>query len=91
MSDITQNLKLFKYNTLTDGKEVFSIDKAINENLDKIDASTLNHSLTTNCLTEIPQRIKLEKSRFHYNIKNRLSCYCSLWNNRSNKTISYRF
>ena len=61
MSDITQNLKLFKYNTLTDGKEVFSIDKAINENLDKIDASTLNHSLTTNCLTEIPQRIKLEK------------------------------
>ena len=38
MSEQTQNLNLFKYNTKTDGQEVFSIDKALNDNWDKIDA-----------------------------------------------------
>lgn len=38
MSSTTTELKLFKYNTATDGKEVFSIDTAMNANWDKIDA-----------------------------------------------------
>ena len=38
MSSYTTNLQLFKYNTATDGKQVFSIDDAMNDNWDKIDA-----------------------------------------------------
>lgn len=38
MSTTTSELKLFKYNTATDGKQVFSIDTAMNDNWDKIDA-----------------------------------------------------
>ena len=38
MSSTTTELKLFKYDTSTDGKEVFSIDTAMNANWDKIDA-----------------------------------------------------
>ena len=38
MSELTPNLKLFKYDTLIDGKEVFSIDRAMNDNWDKIDS-----------------------------------------------------
>lgn len=38
MAEQTNDLKLFKYNTATDGKEVFSIEKSMNENWDKIDA-----------------------------------------------------
>lgn len=37
MSELTPNLKLFKYDTLIDGKEVFSIDKAMNDNWDIVD------------------------------------------------------
>ena len=60
MSEKTKNLGLFKYDTTTDGKQVFSIDKGMNDNWDKIDANTLNHNQITNCLLEVPQRIKLE-------------------------------
>lgn len=35
----TDNLNLFKYETEKDGKEVFSIDKCLNDNWDKIDAA----------------------------------------------------
>ena len=38
MPEYTDNLKLFKYNTATDGKEVFSINASMNDNWDKIDA-----------------------------------------------------
>ena len=38
MSSYTTNLQLFKYNTATDGKQVFSINDAMNDNWDKIDA-----------------------------------------------------
>lgn len=38
MSTTTTTLQLFKYNTETDGKQVFSIDEAMNDNWDKIDA-----------------------------------------------------
>ena len=41
MSELTPNLKLFKYDTLIDGKEVFSIDRAMNDNWDKIDSGTV--------------------------------------------------
>ena len=37
MSSKTKNLGLFKYDTKTDGKQVFSIDQALNENWDIID------------------------------------------------------
>lgn len=39
MSKITENLALFVYDTQTDGKEKFNIDKALNENFEKIDSS----------------------------------------------------
>jgi len=38
MSSTTSDLGLFKYDTSTDGKEVFSIDTSMNDNWDKIDA-----------------------------------------------------
>lgn len=38
MSSSTTNLQLFKYDTSTDGKEVFSINSALNANWDKIDS-----------------------------------------------------
>lgn len=39
MSKTTENLELFKYDTQTDGKQKFNINKALNENFDKIDAA----------------------------------------------------
>ncbi len=38
MTISTDNLDLFKYDTESDGKQVFSIDSALNENWDKLDA-----------------------------------------------------
>ena len=38
MSELTPNLKLFKYNTETDAKQPFSINDCMNANWDKIDA-----------------------------------------------------
>ena len=38
MSGTTANLKLFKYNTSTDGKQKFNIDSALNNNWDILDA-----------------------------------------------------
>lgn len=57
MSSKTKNLGLFKYDTTTDGKQVFSIDKSMNANWDTIDSNTLAHRHVTNCILEIPQRI----------------------------------
>ena len=37
MSEYTKNLSLFKYNTVEDADELFSINKALNDNWDKID------------------------------------------------------
>ena len=37
MSEYTPNLNLFKYNTSTDGKEIFSITQALNRNWDILD------------------------------------------------------
>lgn len=37
MSEYTPNLNLFKYNPTTDGKEVFSIEQALNHNWDILD------------------------------------------------------
>ena len=39
MSSTTTNLGLFKYDVTTDGKEVFSIQSALNDNWDKIDSA----------------------------------------------------
>ena len=44
MSTYTENLNLFKYDTSTDGQEVFSIDTAMNANWDKIDTSVVKKS-----------------------------------------------
>ena len=61
MPEYTDNLKLFKYNTATDGKEVFSINEAMNYNWDILDKQpgTLKTNQITNCLTEVPQRINV--------------------------------
>lgn len=37
MSEETQTLRLFKYNTMTDGNQLFSINTSLNDNWDKID------------------------------------------------------
>lgn len=58
MSELTPNLKLFKYNTETDAKQPFSINDCMNANWDKIDASLRINDKLTNCLLEVPQRIK---------------------------------
>ena len=49
MSTLTKYLKLFKWNTKTDGSEKFDIDKSMNDNWDKIDedAEQANTRLTT--------------------------------------------
>ena len=39
MSSLTDYLELFMYNTNTDGKEVFSIDQAMNANWNKLDST----------------------------------------------------
>ena len=39
----TSNLNLFKYDTITDQKQVFSIDTALNENWDKIDSKVVKN------------------------------------------------
>ena len=62
MPEYTDNLKLFKYNTATDGKEVFSINEAMNYNWDILDKQpgTLKTNQITNCLLEVPQRVNVE-------------------------------
>ena len=62
MPEYTDNLKLFKYNTATDGKEVFSINEAMNHNWDILDKQpgTLKTNQITNCLLEVPQRVNVE-------------------------------
>lgn len=40
MPSTTSNLKLYKYNSTTDGNNTFNIDVALNENWDKIDADS---------------------------------------------------
>lgn len=47
MSSTTPNLNLFKYDTATDGKEVFSIETALNDNWDLIDTA-VNGKVSTN-------------------------------------------
>ncbi len=37
MSTQTTNLKLFKYDPLTDGSQTFNVDTALNDNWDKVD------------------------------------------------------
>lgn len=41
MSSLTDFLKLFKWDTKTDGSQKFNIDKALNENIDKIEANAV--------------------------------------------------
>lgn len=49
MSSLTNFLKLFKWDTKTDGSQKFNIDKALNENIDKIEANakSVNDILAT--------------------------------------------
>lgn len=44
MAGYTEFLKLFKYDPTTDGNNVFSINQALNENWDKLDAAVENMS-----------------------------------------------
>lgn len=43
MSSFTNFLNLFKWNSVEDGEEEFDIDKALNDNWDKIDAKLETH------------------------------------------------
>ena len=43
MSSFTNFLNLFKWNAIEDGEEEFNIDKALNENWDKIDTKLETH------------------------------------------------
>ena len=45
MSEETKNLGLFKYNTSTDGTLAFNIDRALNDNWDILDKSSINSFL----------------------------------------------
>ena len=47
MSTTTDHLGLFKYDPSTDGSQTFNIQKALNENWDKVDAFSAD-SLTMN-------------------------------------------
>ena len=51
MSKYTDFFNLFKWDTVSDSEEEFDIDKALNENWDKIDTKTKQH------ITEINQKI----------------------------------
>ena len=73
MSSYTTNLQLFKYNTATDGKQVFSIDDAMNDNWDKIDAfakaikdlsnlSSVGEKRFTNINNELSQKLEAQVS-----------------------------
>ena len=73
MSSYTTNLRLFKYNTATDGKQVFSIDDAMNDNWDKIDAfakaikdlsnlSSVGEKRFTNINNELSQKLEAQVS-----------------------------
>ena len=46
MSILTDVLKLFKYNTTTDGEQTFNMDTGLNENWDKIDNFAKNVQLS---------------------------------------------
>lgn len=58
MSSLTNFLKLFKWDTKTDGSQKFNIDKALNENWDKIEenASNVNTALATKSDKKYAQR-----------------------------------
>ena len=55
MSSSTDFLKLFKWNTSTDGSQKFNIDKALNENWDKVEtnAKAVDDTLKTKADTTI--------------------------------------
>lgn len=58
MPNYTKNLNLFKYDPSTDGSMPFDVQKALNDNFDKIDSNSIGMGNMTNCILEIPQRIK---------------------------------
>ena len=60
MSTTTDNLGLFKYDTVLDSNVPFNIDTALNANWDILDQNVLTKIQISNCITEIPQNIKLE-------------------------------
>lgn len=60
MSTYTENLNLFKYDTSIDGKQVFSIDKSMNENWDKIDSQVTKIDTFNDAINEL-KNTKLDK------------------------------
>lgn len=60
MSTYTENLNLFKYDTSIDGKQVFSIDQAMNENWDKIDSQVTKIDTFNDAINEL-KNTKLDK------------------------------
>ena len=78
MTDETKNLKLFKYNTRTDRKEKFSVDDALNDNWDKVDAAVnANKESIAEVKEEVagiisPPPIEFESGKFLSNDGNKL-------------------
>lgn len=52
MSSYTNYLNLFKWDPTTDGEEEFDIDKALNQNWDKVDVKIENYINTINATIE---------------------------------------
>ena len=73
MSNYTENLGLFKYDKETDQNEVFDVDKALNENWDKIDNEIKELKNSSNASIDIPN---IEKYRT-ININGELKMYQS--------------
>lgn len=74
MSAFTNFLNLFKWDIQTDGEEEFDIDKALNENWDKIDAKygVLNSKISENLeeINELKNNAILKDSDIKDNVAN---------------------
>ena len=71
MSSLSNFLKLFKWNTEEDGEEAFNIEKALNENWEKIDAKIKENSDNIDNLLQLKEDGELKgQSAYEVAVKN---------------------
>lgn len=71
MSSLSNFLKLFKWNTEEDGEEAFNIEKALNENWEKIDAKIKENSNNIDNLLQLKEDGELKgQSAYEVAVKN---------------------